>query len=136
MMSTIGGLAVLALAQAGPPPAGAEKRFPDVQYIQGHPSLGKKKTKGTLRVDPSGVVFLGKQGQPLFRIPIEVIREVEARTVADEFPAPPDTRDYLGILTSGLENVDAVIFRTPRWQAESIAVTVNFLRARAEPPPR
>jgi hypothetical protein len=135
MIGTMGVLAALVLAHGDPPSPAAEKVFPDVQYIQGHPSLGTRKTKGTLRVDAGGITFVGKQGQLLFRIPIEAIRETEPKTVANEFPAPPDSRDYLGIRTSGLEGVDAVIFRTPRWQARSIAVSINFVRAHAAPSP-
>ena len=67
-------------------------------------------------------------------LPIEAIQEASSRTIENEYPAPPDPRDLLVPSTSGIDGVGMVVFRTPRWQARTIAVKVNFYRQRAASP--
>jgi hypothetical protein len=125
-------VALSTLAQAAPAPPG--ETFPGIQYLEGHLALGRKKTKGTLQVDAAGVRFLGKDGRPVFTLPIESIQEASSTTLENEYPAPPDPRDLLAVTTSGIDGVGVVVFRTPRWQARAIAVKVNFYRRRSTPP--
>lgn len=127
--------AALSTAAQGPP-VGVSETFAGVQYVEGHPALGKKKTKGTLRLDATALSFNGADGRTLFSIPIEAVLEAEGRTVANEFPAPPDPRDYLAVTTSGTAGESVIVFRTQRWQAKSIAVKLDFFRSqRASPSP-
>jgi hypothetical protein len=125
-------LVAVSLAQAAPVPPG--ETFPGIQYLEGHPALGRKKTKGALLLDARGVRFLGKDGRPVFTLPIESIREASSTTLENEYPAPPDPRDLLALSTSGIDGAGVVVFRTPRWQARAIAAKVNFYRQRSTPP--
>lgn len=125
-------VAVSTLAQAAPVPPG--ETFSGIQYLEGHPALERKKTKGALQVDAAGVRFLGKDGRLVFTLPIESIQEASSKTIENEYPAPPDPRDLLALVTSGIDGVGVVVFRTPRWHARAIAVKVNFYRTKAALP--
>ena len=62
------------------------------------------------------------------------IQEASSTTLENEYPAPPDPRDLLVLTTSGIDGVGVVVFRTPRWQARTIAVKINFHRQNKTPP--
>jgi len=128
------------LAFLGVAPVGAQDVFKDVEYLDGKAGFPNR-IKGTLIVAPQALRFLDQDGEMVFSIPIETIKDVtndvQIRDASVGMKllfgglAGSRKQEFVQISTESADCAEGVVFKVKQNQSLNATAKIRFAVKRA-----